>query len=181
MRHHVPGIVDVKILRAPALDVVKRACRVNVPRRWRRSTSVGLFIKYGSDQRIMKSSAQKSTNRLKNLCPAHFWRPRPRHIEILHWALDVGCLRGRGSAARPRFGCWHFSVPPVPPFPFRPCPAQYLPPSAPQSQIPLRQTVFLLRPLLCLRLHGRLPPLMRLRQLLSGSFHPARPNPPDPP
>ena len=32
-RHDVPGVVDVEILRAPAVDVVKRARRVNVPRR----------------------------------------------------------------------------------------------------------------------------------------------------
>ena len=31
-RHNMPGVVDVEILRAPALDVIKRARRFDVPR-----------------------------------------------------------------------------------------------------------------------------------------------------
>jgi hypothetical protein len=45
MRHDVAGLVDVKILRAPAMDVVKRARRVNAPRRLETKKSAGtIFI-----------------------------------------------------------------------------------------------------------------------------------------
>ena len=85
MRDHVAGLVDVKIFRAPALDVVKRARRIDVPRR-RRCVSRTVH-QDDSDLCIIKSCAQKSTNTLKNICDfpppgqrstAHLFDPTPR-------------------------------------------------------------------------------------------------------
>ena len=57
MRHDATGIVDVKILRAPALDVIKRAGRIYGPRQ--RSVT-RMVHRINCNVRTIKSPAQKS-------------------------------------------------------------------------------------------------------------------------
>ncbi len=91
-RHDVSGVVDVVILRAPAMDVVKRARRLDVPRRRRVLCIAHLMNLNRANYKTMRAESNKRNE--------IFWNAAGCHGCSLHGGVQIWWVGSRCDPTR---------------------------------------------------------------------------------